>query len=400
MNVEAIGLSRGQLVALLTSLVAVGAIATNMYTPTLPAITVDFGTTSATAQLTLTSYFAGIAFTQLFYGPLSDRFGRRPVLFGGLALFAGASILCAVAQSVEGLIAARFFQAAGACVGPVVSRAVVRDLFNREQTASMMASITFAIAIAPATAPLIGAYVYAWAGWRMNFAIVAAFGLLIMLIAWWRLPETLPEDQPALGGLSGIAAIYRRLLASPAYLGYALSSMFVLATLFAFVSEAPYIVINMIGLSEQAYGWYGLITVGGFALGSFTAGRITPRIGIDRTIVLGVAIVLSGGLLLAGLAQFAALSIASIIGPMVVVVLGMGLVFPNATAGALSVHPEFAGSASALLGFLQMVGAGVAVVIVGQISDGTHVPMTLAVAAFSFSSALSFGLAKLAQRAS
>jgi len=298
------------------------------------------------------------------------------------------------------LIAARFFQAAGACVGPVVSRAVVRDLFNREQTASMMASITFAIAIAPATAPLIGAYVYAWAGWRMNFAIVAAFGLLIMLIAWWRLPETLPEDQPALGGLSGIAGIYRRLLVSPAYLGYALSYMFVLATLFAFVSEAPFIVINMIGLSEQAYGWYGLITVGGFAAGSFSAGRITPRIGIDRTIVLGVAIVLCGGLLLAGLAQFAALSIASIIGPMVVVVLGMGLVFPNATAGALSVHPEFAGSASALLGFLQMVGAGVAVVIVGQISDGTHVPMTLAVAAFSFSSALSFGLAKLAQRAS
>ncbi|MBT5161231.1 MAG: MFS transporter, partial [Alphaproteobacteria bacterium] len=160
MKIEAVGLTRLQLVIMLTALTAIGGIATNMYVPTLPDLTRDLGTTKAMAQNTMSAYFAGVAIAQLFYGPLSDKYGRRPTLQFGLVLFVLATALCALAPTIDLLIWARFAQAAGACVGQVIMRAVVRDLFDRNETASMMASITLAIALAPAAAPILGALIH------------------------------------------------------------------------------------------------------------------------------------------------------------------------------------------------------------------------------------------------
>ncbi len=394
MDANAIGLSRFQLIALLTSMIAVGGVATNIYVPTLPAIAVDFDTSAANVQLTLTAYFAGVALAQLIYGPLADRYGRRPILFSGLFLFLIASGACAIAPTIDTLIVARFFQAAGACVGQVIGRAVVRDLFDRSETARAMASITFAMAVAPAAAPVLGAYVHLWAGWRMNFAVVAVFALIVAITAYRVLPETLPKRAAgATSGIGATASAYWSLFRSPAFMGYTLASTFIFAALFAFVAAAPFIVINLLGETPQAYSLYSLVTVMGFAAGSFSAGRVTPRIGIDHTIILGLCVVVTASLVMLGWAHWGALSLVSIIGPMAFVVLGMGLVFPNSTAGALSIHPEIAGTASALLGFLQMFGAGCAVVLVGVIDDGSHQPMAQAMAGFAVLAALAFAMA-------
>jgi len=395
-DANAIGLSRFQLIALLTSMIAIGGVSTNIYVPTLPAIAADLQTSPEMVQLTLMVYFAGVALAQLVYGPLSDRYGRRPVLFAGLVIYFLATIACALAPDIEALIVARFFQAVGACVGQVIGRAVVRDLFDRNETAQAMASITQAIAIAPALAPVMGAYVYLWAGWRMNFYVVAAFGLLVGLIAFRALPETMPKRSPtAASGMRVTAAAYWKLCSSAAYMGYTLSSTFIFATLFAFIAVAPFIVVNMLGETPQAYSLYSLITVVGFAAGSFGAGRLTPRIGIDPTIVVGLIVVVAATFGMYGWAIWGTLSIFSIIMPMMFVVLGMGLVFPNSTAGALSIHPEIAGTASALLGFMQMAGAGVAIYIVGLMADGTHVPMTQALLLFGVLSGLFYVMAWL-----
>lgn len=396
MDAKAIGLSRFQLIALLTSMIAVGGVATNIYIPTLPAIAADLGTTPARVQMTLMTYFAGVAIAQLIYGPLSDRYGRRPVLFVGLTIFLVASGACAVVPTIDGLIVARFFQATGACVGQVIGRAVVRDLFDREETASAMASITFAIAIAPAAAPVLGAYVHLWAGWRMTFVVVALFGLIVALAAFRALPETLPQrTSAAASGVGAMLTAYGRLLRSPAFIGYTLTSTCIFAALFAFVSDAPFIVINMLGETPQAYSLYSMITVVGFAVGSFSAGRVTPKIGIDRTIILGLCVLVAAALVMFGWAHWGTLSLASVIAPMNFVVLGMGLVFPNSTAGALSIHPEIAGTASALLGFLQMAGAGFSVAVVGFIADGSHRPMTQAMAVFALLAGLFYVMAWL-----
>jgi len=389
---KSIGLSRFQLIALLTSMIAVGGVATNIYVPTLPAIAADFQTSPASVQLTLTTYFAGVALAQLVWGPLADRYGRRPVLFAGLGIFLIGSGACAIAPTIDYLIIARFFQAVGACVGQVIGRAVVRDLFDRDETARAMASITFAIAIAPAAAPVLGAYVYLWAGWRTTFAVVALFALIVAVVAYRVLPETLPKPSASsapvrvpgrLSGMRTMAANYASLMRSPAFLGYTLTSMCIFAALFAFVSVAPFIVINMLGETPLAYSLYSMITVLGFAVGSFSAGRLTPKIGIDRAIVMGLGILVVSALVMFGWAQWGTLSLASIIGPMIFVVLGMGIVFPNSTAGALSIHPEIAGTASAMLGFLQMSGAGLSIVVIGIIDDGTHRPMTQAMLVYS-----------------
>ncbi len=388
-------LSRGQLIALLASLVAVGMVATNIYVPSLPALTRDFGTTPRMVQLTLTVYFAAVALTQLAYGPISDRIGRRPVVLAGIGLYIVASLGCMLAPSIEVLIGARVLQAMGACAGPVMARAIIRDVFEREESARVMATIGLVLAISPAVAPVLGSHLQVWFGWRSVFAAVAAFGTVVMIVMLRFLGETRP---PGLAPPSSLMAGYRTLLASPAYLGYALSSTCVLAGLFAFITEAPFIIIELLGEPAQNFGWYSLITVGGFALGSYAASRLSLRLGIDRMVALGIAAALLGAGLLAGLALAGVFSVAAVIVPMAVVASGMGMVFPNTTAGAVGAFPHIAGTASALLGFLQMSGAALATLLVAWVADGTQVPMTLAVLGFILGAAAAYVWGQARQR--
>ena len=367
-------LSDGQIVAFVTVLVAVAQVSTSIYLPSLPALTELFATDAATVQWTFTVYMIGAAFSQLVLGPLSDRFGRRPVLLAGLVVYTVASIAAAFAPTVEALIAARLVQSIGATTGPVIGRAIVRDRFDRARGAQVLANVGLALAISPALAPLLGAFVdEAW-GWHANFLLVGVFGMTILVLCYRYLAETNPVLQTG-AGPRALIGNYGRLLRSRSYLVYALTSSLLFGSMFAFLSEGPFIFIGLLGTSPKAYALYAAIPVAGFAAGSFLTGRYTMRLGIDRMMALGVGVGLAGAVLLAGLAVSGVLTPPAIIGPMTVILLALGVVFPNGMSGALSAHPEIAGTGSALLGFLQMGMAGLAIFSAGWIADGTQIPM-------------------------
>ena len=186
----------GLVIALVSALIAIGQVATSIYLPSMPAMTEALHTDGATMQLTLTAYLLGFALSQLVYGPLSDRYGRRPALFAGLVLYVAASAACALAGTIDELIVARLFQAMGACAGPVVGRAVVRDLYDGERAAKALGYVGFVLAVSPAFAPVLGAHLHGWFGWRANFIFVALFGAVIGVLMWRKLGETHPPNSP------------------------------------------------------------------------------------------------------------------------------------------------------------------------------------------------------------
>lgn len=371
------------LIALLTALTATGPVATTIYLPSLPAMAENLNATVGQAQLTLTVFLGGFAISYLIYGPLADRYGRRPVLLGGLLLYTLGSAACALAPTIETLIATRLLQSVGACAGPVIGRAVVRDLFEREQVARVLAWIGTALAVAPAAAPVIGGYLEVWFGWRTNFLATTLYGLVLTYLVWRRLGESTPELRVHAGFVRGMVADYLTLLRSPDLLGYSAIVGFGFAALFAFQTGAPIVVIDLIGLPPDAYGLLSLIGVAGYAGGSYFAGRMALKIELERMVLAGVLVALAGGGAMAGFALAGHLSLAAIFGPIFVYAVGMGLYLPNAIAGAINPHPEMAGTASALLGFFQTgLGALGSLAVVPFPSD-TQLPMTLVVAAMT-----------------
>ena len=377
----------GLVIALVSALIAIGQIATSIYLPSMPAMTVDLATDGATMQLTLTAYLIGFAVSQLVYGPLSDRYGRRPALFAGLVLYVVASAACALAGSIEELIAARLFQSMGACAGPVVGRAVVRDLYDGEQAAKVLGYVGFVLAVSPAFAPVLGAYLHGWFGWRANFIFVAAFGAAIGLLMWRKLQET-HEPAPQSGlGIANMAASYRALLRSPSFIAYTLNLSLAFTALFVYISESPFVFIEMLGVSEHAYGWYTMAGVGAFAATSLMAGRFAGRLTMVPAVRAGTAIMAAGALMMGALALGGIFSVAAILGPMMVVAAGIGIILPYGMAGAMSANPQIAGAASALFGVAQFGLAALGTLLMGAVRDGTQIPMTVVMAAATLAAA-------------
>jgi DHA1 family bicyclomycin/chloramphenicol resistance-like MFS transporter len=382
-------LSDGQIVAFVTVLVAVAQISISIYLPSMPALVDVFATEPSVVQLTVTVYMLGAAISQLIVGPLSDRFGRKPVLMVGLGIYIVGSAAAMLAPTIEALIAARLVQSIGAMVGPVIGRAIVRDCFDRSRAAQVMAWVGLALAISPALAPVIGAGVHQAVGWRANFGLLMGFGAFIAYMAWRHLEETNKALQTD-AGVRELAGNYWFLLKSPAFLAYGLVTGFMFGGMFAFLAEGPFIFINLMGYSPTQYAWLSAITVAGFAAGTFVTSKFTLKLGIDRMIAMGSVPVLAAAALLVGLAYGAPISAAALIGPLTLMMFGMGLIVPNGFAGAISVHPEIAGTGSAMIGFLQMGLAGVATFIAPRVADGTQVPMTWVVAGFASAAGASF----------
>jgi len=371
--------------ALLTALVALGPISTDLYLPSLPGLARYFQVSVADAQLTLSSFLVGLATAQLIYGPLSDRFGRRPVLLVGLAIYVGASIVCTFAPSVPVLIFMRFLQAVGACVGPVLGRAVVRDVHGRDGAARVLAYMSAAMALAPAIGPIIGGFLEEWFSWRANFLALVCYGILGAVITWQILPETnrLPDLEAA--RLERILRGYQGFLGHRRYVGYVLCCAFAYSGIFAFISGSSFVLQEVVGLDPVEYGFCFAGVVVGYIIGTVLAGRLSRKQGIDRLIVVGSGFSVAGGLLLLGLAVAGVgrpgLSGALVIVlPMLVYMIGTGLVLPNSIAGAIGPFPRAAGAASAFLGFTQMTVAAVVGILVAHLHDGTSVPMAATVA--------------------
>lgn len=376
---------------LLTALVAFGPISTDLYLPSLPDMTRAFGTSVSQVQLTLSMFTVGFACGMLVYGPLSDRFGRRPVLIGGVVLYTVASLVCLFATTIEWLIAARFVQALGACAGPVLARAVVRDVYSREEGARMMSYMASAMTLAPAIGPILGGWLHSAFGWQSNFVALAVFGLGVAGATWWMLSETnAHRDSQALQP-SRLVRNYLSLFGSRLFMGYTLTVGFAFAGLFSFISGSSFVVIDVLGVSPANFGFVFLCVVFGYMSGAFLAARLTMRLGIDRVLLLGTSLATAVGGILAALALSGVQEIAAVVAPLTVYFFACAMVIPNGTAGAIGPFPTKAGAVSALLGFLQMGMGATAGALVGLLHNGTTMPMTVIIAVCGALSLAAYG---------
>lgn len=355
--------------AILVAISAVGPLALNIFMPSMPGLQREFGVSYSIVQLTLTLYLIGMAACQLVYGPISDKVGRRPMLLGGLAVFVIASLMAAVAPSIEWLIAARLLQALGGAAGIVLARAMVRDVFDRETSASVISYITMAFVVAPMVAPAIGGFIDVHGGWRLSFWLLTALGAIVLAASWVFLPEThVTRTAPGSGmGLIGGAA---RLFALPKFRGYTATLAFTSAVFFAFLGGAPHIMIDVLKRTPMEYGLWFVIISAGYMLGNFLSGRYTKAVGIDRMIMAGCGITLAGGLLCFAAAITGLLTPATLFVPMSLAALGNGLTIPNGTAGAISVDARLTGAAAGWSGFSQMACGAAASQLVGSLQDG------------------------------
>lgn len=361
--------------ALIIALVATGPLSTDMYLPALPDIRRAFSVDTAAVQMTLSIFLVGLALAHLILGPLSDRFGRRPVLIGGMALYALASIACVFAPTIELLMAARFVQAFGVCAGGVVGRAVVRDVHGRIEAARMLSHISTATAVAPLVAPLVGGHLAVSFGWASVFWAMAAIGLFVFVATLLVLPET--NAQPKADALNPrrFAANYKTLLASSNYRAYLFTTAFCFSGLFAFISGSSFVLIETLGMAPDHFGFaFGFVVVG-FMVGSHLSGRWVKRLGIERLVAIGGRMAMLVGLVALGLNALGPVSVFSVVAPMALYLACVGMILPSAMAGAIAPYPTMAGAASALVGFVQMFMAAGAGALVGHIHDGTPVPM-------------------------
>ncbi len=354
--------------AILVAISAVGPLALNIFMPSMPGLQHEFGVTYGMVQLTLTLFLVGMAVCQLIYGPMSDRVGRRPMLLGGLAVFVAASFLAAVAPSIEMLIAARLLQALGGAAGIVLARTMVRDVFDRDNSASVISYITMAFVVAPMVAPALGGFLDHLAGWRTSFWLLTGLGAVVLWAAWAKLPEThvnRGEAGSGMGLLTGAVTLF----AMPRFRGYVLTLSFTSAVFFAFLGGAPRIMVETLGRTPVEYGLWFVMVSAGYMAGNFVSGRFTQRVGIDRMVLIGCAITAVGGLMCFAAVLAGYLTPATLFVPMGLTALGNGLTIPNGTAGAISVDPRLTGAAAGWSGFTQMAFGALASQLVGNLQD-------------------------------
>lgn len=383
----------------LIAMSALGPVALNIFIPSMPGLQAAFATDYGTAQLTLTLYLASLAVSQLFVGSISDRFGRRPVLLAGTALFIVASLASAFATSIELLILGRVLQAAGGCAGIALSRAVIRDLYPRDKAASLIGYVTMAMVVAPMVSPAIGGLLDQIAGWRTGFFVVALLGIVVLALAFRQLHET-HHQRDRNANVLRLARNSLVLLREPAFMGYALCSSFGSGIFFAFLAGAPFIVTEIMGGTPADYGFYFIIISIGYMGGNFVSGRYATRAGANALIASGSLVALTGLALLVATSVAEIASPLAIFAPMAVIAISNGLTIPSATAAAISVRPQIAGAAAGVTGFLQIGTGAVATLAVGLAHDGSRWPM-VAVMVTSGLIALAFlGLAIWASRRS
>jgi DHA1 family bicyclomycin/chloramphenicol resistance-like MFS transporter len=373
--------SRLRIAIILGGLTAMGPLAIDMYLPALPTIARELAASSAAVQVSLAIYFIGIALGQAFYGPLSDRIGRKPALAFGLTMFVASSVGCALAWSVESLIGFRFLQALGGCAPLVIPRAVVRDYFDERESVRMLSMLILVMGLAPILAPLVGGQLLVNFGWRAVFWVLTAYAATWCVVVALFLPESLPHESRRRQPFGAILAVYGRLLRDRTYLGYVLAGGFMFAGLLTYITGSPFVFIEIFRVPPERFGLFFGTNAAGIIAASqvnrWLAGRMDPR-RIVR-IVLPIAMTAGFGMLFSATTGFG--GFAGILVPLFCFISCYGFIMPNTTALAMAPHGAIAGSASALLGTLQFVLGAMAGALVGALGNGTAVPFAAVVAA-------------------
>nr|WP_255616554.1 multidrug effflux MFS transporter [Microvirga puerhi] len=330
-----------------------GTLAMHMFVPALPVAARDLNASIAATQMTISLYIIGLAVGQLVYGPLSDCFGRRPMLIIGLVLYTAAGLAALLAPDIRVLIGARLVQALGGCAGLVLGRAMVRDTAGSEDAARRLALMNLMATVGPGLAPLIGGTLAASLGWRSIFLVLSALGIANLIFAWRLLPET---GRPS-GTISvlSLASDYKRLLSSPIFLGFAIGGGCATTSMYAFIAAAPFIFVDQLHQPQHDIGLYLGILVVGVSLGSVLAGRLIGRVAIERLMVGANVISVLGALAFLTVVLTGQMTVFSTLALMFLFTLGAGMASPAALTKAVSVNPKMIGSAAGLYGFAQMV---------------------------------------------
>jgi MFS transporter, DHA1 family, multidrug resistance protein len=380
-------------IALIAVATGIGFCSLHMIVPAMPVLARAFDSSAGGVQLVLTLYFLGIAGGQLVYGPVSDRFGRRPVLIAGLGLFLVGTVLCGAAPTLSMLIVGRVAQALGACAGVVLGRAIIRDVYGRDAAARGIAIVMMAMTMGSAVSPAVGAWLTEWFGWRAIFVLLAAVGTMALGWTIARLAETRPE--PLALNPREIARTYALLLSSRSFMCFALCTAFTSASWFTFIGSAPYLLSELLHEPPTTYGMLILLPMGGYIIGNGAAVRLTSRVGSSAMIVAGVTVSLAAGAIMAGWCVYPGLSGLALFVPLTLSAVGNGLSQPAALAAGLSVYPRVAGTASGFTGFLQMAMSSLGTMIVGLLPHAGPFAMVSTVVA---TQALALVLGTLAVR--
>ncbi|MBV8889484.1 MAG: multidrug effflux MFS transporter [Alphaproteobacteria bacterium] len=359
---------------LLIAVTMTGTIAMHIFVPAMPAAARDLGVSPSLVQSTITLYIAGLAFGQLFYGPLSDRFGRRPALLASLAIYLAGLLAAIPAASIGGLVAARILQSLGACGALVIGRAMVRDSATGDDIVRRLAVLTIAMTVTPALAPAIGGYVVSWFGWRAIFVMLAAVVAALLALVGLALPETSPAPL-ALPGMRSMLVNYGRLLMLPAFRNYLIAGSLCTTSIYAFLSASPFLFIDVLHRSAREAGTYCMVILAGLILGASLARRYAGRMPVRSGALWGSRCCLVGAGLLLLIDRAHLLSVPTIVLPMLVYSVGIGLMSPNAVTGLMNAAPRTVGMASSLYGFFQMSFGALVTLIVALWHDGSALPV-------------------------
>ncbi|BAW24023.1 Bcr/CflA family multidrug efflux MFS transporter [Pseudomonas putida] len=383
----------GRLIVLLAALVAFAPLSIDTYLPSLPTIAAELAASASSVQLTIGAFLAGLCIGMLFHGPCSDRFGRRPVLLWGMALYLGATVGCLLADSIEALIGWRFLQALGGAAASVLARTIVRDVFSIGQAARTLSLMHLVTMLATLIAPLAGGLLMQLYSWRSIFVALFAFACVCLLASLRYIPETHPAEQRA-GSLSTALAGYWHIARNPQALAYILCMGLSFGGMFAFIAASPFVYIEYFQVSPQGYGWLFGLNIFGVIIVTIINARLVSRLGPLAMLGVGAAIVSVAAL---GLALMASIEAPGLVGIVLLVVLYVsvtGLMGANCVASLLKLFPANAGAAAGLAVSGQFaLGAGFSA-LVGSLADGSPRPMCLVIAAAGAGSVLCYVLLK------
>lgn len=366
-------INRISITAFILLFIVIGQTSVDIYLPSLPTMVHALHTTDTLIQLSLTAFLIGFAVSQLFYGPLSDKHGRKPILLIGFSIYLIGSIICAFAPQIYLLFLGRLLQGLGIGAASSMSRAISRDVFEGPKLAKVSAYTSMAWGVVPILAPLIGSYIQTYLGWRYNFVILAVAAIIFIAFILFALPETHPsqarsDNQSALQN-------YKLLFSSTTFIKYIFCVMLFYGAIACFNIASPFLLQNFFAQSVIAYGWWIVLTASGFIIGSFASSRLVEQVAFSKLIIIGIIGFLASTFVMFILAMLQVYSLFIFVIPMFFILMSLGLVYPLCISESLSPFPAIAGSAGALFGFMVFLGGTIASIIISHLPEHNVIPL-------------------------